>query len=223
MAGLKKHFIILLIAYFILAFLSANQVYGREGGGHGSSSKDMWENDFDNKPPQRTQVKSTSKMQKKYSECIQSFEFARSRIKEMNKSAKAEGLDIVQAKQYHKHMRKEVDHLKNVHGKFLNSLNEEQRKKIKNRILTIEQIQDQIRNHLEVMDRETLREEPNTKEFFYQSGKIDEKMMRWQNEYQKTASDLDIKPEQKEVKKVKKEAKPEPKKIKPVKEEVESE
>lgn len=162
---------------------------GQQRGGAQISGERTRDRDRD-----RLRIHATDQQRDQYRTCTQAAERVRTQSRDMRRQAGAKSFDPVQARRQQVRLREQVRLMDQEHERLMQSLGGEQRAAAQKRVADMNQIRGQMRTHMEAIEAELDKPDPDGKRLSRQAGQMETAMNQWREQHRAMASEIGMEP-----------------------------
>lgn len=143
---------------------------------------------------QRERIQVSQQQRDRLMSCSQSAQQVRQRARQLSRAGKGGTFDVAQARQQRDQLRTHTNEMLREQDRFLQGLNEGQRRQLQDRILKMDQSRQRLQDCLQTIHRELEGENPNPKNVRKQAQRLEKESKRFEKHFRKLDGQLVVEP-----------------------------
>lgn len=140
----------------------------------------------------RLHTQLTTQQRDQYKDCSQTMDRLRTQTRDMARVSTGAGFNPDHARQQQIHIREQFRNLEQTRTQLGQSLSDEQRAGVQQRMQNMERLRDRIESRLGNMDKELSNSAPNARRFAEQARLTDREMNAYRNQFRQMGDELGI-------------------------------
>lgn len=194
----------LLVGAALLLASPALAFQGRPGGSQGSqggqgrqqprSGQQKGQMSSSRGAANHQRIRASDQQRDQLRDCTQTAARIRQQARDMEQLTRSKTFDAARARQQRDQMREQFRTMEQEHQRLINSMSQDQRNTLHNRLKEMDQIRQRVNSQFGQLDMELALTGPSAKEVRSRAEKISKEMNRWKSQYRAMESEMGVHP-----------------------------